>query len=124
MVAKGGLEQVLAEALSHLGEVIKSIEEAAHAIMDAADEVQAVAVKVDTPRQKQIMAASTRIYEACGFHDINAQRIQKVIKLLVDEGGGNISNRPLRKEKTTSQAEVDALFAGRRVKKAKKPVRP
>ena len=75
-------EAVIVDASAHLDEVIKDTEKATNTIMDAADAIQSAAAGIDAEKEKAIMEAATRIYEACNFQDVTGQRIRKVIKLL------------------------------------------
>jgi chemotaxis protein CheZ len=77
-------EDAIFDASQHLDEVIKSTEEATNTIMDAADVVQNLISGVGGEKEKQIMEATTRIYDACTFQDITGQRINKVITLLAN----------------------------------------
>lgn len=65
-----------------LDAVIKATEEASNTIMDAADQIQAAAAGVGGEKEKQIMDASTKIYEACNFQDLTGQRINKAISMI------------------------------------------
>ena len=75
-------EQVITDASQHLDEVLKTTEQASNAIMDAADSIQQHAAGIGGDKEKHIMEASGRIYEACNFQDLTGQRITKVIRLL------------------------------------------
>lgn len=128
--------QGIGDAALHLDAVIKTTEEASHAIMDAADEIQAAVAGVGGEAEQKIMDASMRIYEACNFQDLNGQRITKVMQLLshieerisklnelfrvtdddrpkterdlTDEK--NLLNGPQLPTGTPTQADIDALF--------------
>lgn len=67
---------------SQLDAVIKATEEAAHTLMDAADEIQNVIGEsgADEATKQKIMDIAARIYEACNFQDLTSQRITKVMK--------------------------------------------
>lgn len=131
-------EDVITDASQHLDEVIKSTEQATNTIMDAADAIQNAAPGIGGDKEKQIMDASIRIYDACTFQDITGQRIRKVIKLLenieerIDKLNGlfgssgtvaeisaepkvltekDLLNGPQLAANATSQADIDALFA-------------
>ncbi len=131
-------EAVITDASQHLDEVIKATEVASHNIMDAADAIQGAAAGLGGEKEKQIMDATNRIYEACNFQDLNGQRINKVIKLLntIEEGVDKLNklfnssaehieapktdkplsdaellNGPQHSGLAPSQEQVDALFA-------------
>ena len=125
----------LNDASLHLDAVIKATEEASHTIMDAADVIQAASS--GTPKEQEIMDATTRIYEACNFQDISGQRLTKVIRLLnsVEErvnklnqlfganaapaaalknsvvSDADLLNGPQLPAQGTTQADIDALFS-------------
>lgn len=71
-------------AAVQLDAVVKATEEAAHTIMDAADEIQnAVAASSgDEAFKQQVADITARIYEACNFQDLTGQRIKKVMNAL------------------------------------------
>lgn len=75
-------EDAILDASQHLEEVVKATEQATNTIMDAADAVQGAALGIGDPKEKQILDATTLIYDACAFQDITGQRIRKVITLL------------------------------------------
>ena len=129
-------DAALTDASQHLDEVIKATEEASTVIMDAADTIQTIAGAIGGEKERQIMNATQRIYEACNFQDITGQRITKVIKLIANiderieklntlfgtapEGSvtklsaddeRSLLNGPQLAGHAASQADVDALFA-------------
>jgi chemotaxis protein CheZ len=138
-------EAVIIDASAHLDEVIKSTEEATNTIMDAADAIQSAASGVGGDKEKQIMDAAVRIYDACTFQDITGQRINKVIRLLgnieeriaklndlfgsepefaaegqesvVPANDKDLLNGPQLASKASSQDDIDALFASLSAKK-------
>ncbi len=69
---------------AELDAVMKATEEAAHNIMDAADEIQNIldAANVDKALKDKVVAVTARIYEACNFQDLTGQRIMKVMRAL------------------------------------------
>ena len=71
-------------ATTQLSAVVKATEEAAGVIMDAADEIQAIAGKLpaDGELTAKMYDISSRMYEACNFQDLTGQRINKVVVLL------------------------------------------
>ena len=73
----------LTQASIQLDAVLKATEEATSIILDAADEIQSCVGELGGgDAQDRIMAASSRIYEACNFQDLTGQRINKVVKTL------------------------------------------
>lgn len=129
----------IGSAAVQLDAVIKATEEAAHIIMDAADEIQNVvgASKTEDALKNQITDITARIYEACNFQDLTGQRIRKVmtaldvteskirrligmfssdgtiapetIKSAAKEDDG-LLNGPQLPGHAPSQAEIDAMF--------------
>lgn len=134
-------EAVIVDASAHLDEVIKDTENATNAIMDSADAIQNAAAGVGGEKEQALVAAATRIYEACNFQDVTGQRIRKVINLLANieerinklndifgnhnaqpPANSNVKNGAAKTDKdllngpqmnaqASSQAEIDALFA-------------
>lgn len=130
-------ENATTDAAQHLDAVIKTTEEASHAIMDAADAIMSAAGGIGGDKEKAIMDATTKIYEACNFQDLTGQRVTKVIKMLTEidarinhllgyfGGAGGVAeaadqrsgdhrllNGPQLPTQAPSQADIDALFAG------------
>lgn len=126
-------------AAIQLDAVVKATEEAAHTIMDAADEIQNVvgASKAEDALKNQITDITARIYEACNFQDLTGQRIKKVMTALdvteskirkligMFSSDGTITpeaissaakedegllNGPQLPGHAPSQAEIDAMF--------------
>jgi len=128
----GKSDNALGDASLHLDEVIKATEAATNSIMDAADAIQEAASGIGGDKEAAIVDATTRIYEACNFQDISGQRLNKVIKLLAHIEERVIALNGLFGKpapvvaakaaepdllagpalKTTSQDDIDALFAG------------
>lgn len=75
-------EEYIQVAADQLDAVVAATAEATHAIMDATEAVEAVMDTVDAKTREILTAATTRIYEACGFQDITGQRISKVVTVL------------------------------------------
>lgn len=71
-------------ATIQLDAVLKSTEEAAHNIMDAAEEIQNIvsSIEANEDAKRKIEDEITKIYEACNFQDITGQRIKKVMQAL------------------------------------------
>src|SRR5690606_4316669 len=65
--------------------VVKATENATHAILDTAQELQKAAETSSDPAiAKQINDSITKIYEACNFQDITGQHINKVVQTIMD----------------------------------------
>lgn len=79
-----GTNKHIGTAAVQLDAVIKATEEAAHSIMDAADEIQNAvgASSADDAVKQKISDVTARIYEACNFQDLTSQRIKKVMEAL------------------------------------------
>lgn len=127
-------------AAVQLDAVVKATEEAAHTIMDAADEIQnVVGASSDEKLKSQVTEITARIYEACNFQDLTGQRIKKVmtaldftesriqrlISLFANDGSispeavAQMAAAPAQDEllagpqlpgQAPSQAEIDAMF--------------
>jgi chemotaxis protein CheZ len=129
----------IGEAAVQLDAVVKATEEAAHTIMDAADEIQTVVapMAIDEKIKQTITDITARIYEACNFQDLTGQRIKKVMQALditesrirkligLFSSDGSINPQELAKFQpdddsllngpqlpghAPSQAEIDAMF--------------
>lgn len=72
----------LADANSSLDDAIKATEEAANAILDAADQLAALAATLPAAVSEEAMAHINTIYESCNFQDLAGQRIRKVMKVI------------------------------------------
>jgi chemotaxis protein CheZ len=74
-------------ATDELDAVIGATEEATNKIMDVCDTISAIAGNCTTEINDQLIACTTRIFEACNFQDITGQRITKVVQTLkyIDE---------------------------------------
>lgn len=71
-------------ASDQLDAIVGDTEKAAGAILDAAEEIEAVAGRVDPKAAEEIRTAVTSIFEACNFQDITGQRITRVVRALKD----------------------------------------
>lgn len=129
----------IGSAAIQLDAVVKATEEAAHTIMDAADEIQnTVGASSDETLKQQITDITARIYEACNFQDLTGQRIKKVMQALdfteskiqkliglfssdgtiqpeeiskmSKEDDDLLMNGPQLPSNAPSQAEIDAMF--------------
>ena len=70
-------------ASNELDEVAKSIETAAHTILDTTEVILSIAPEIANEKQSQaITENATKILEACTFQDITGQRINKVLNAL------------------------------------------
>jgi len=126
-------------ATDELDAVIQATEEATDKILDAAEQLNAMAAAGKGKQSEKLEAIATQIYEASNFQDITGQRITKVVKTLrhieskvvalVRAFGGDIGeiaiespppppendasllNGPQMPDKANSQADIDALLA-------------
>lgn len=71
--------QCIPQATDELEAIVTTTAEATHAIMDAAERLQALGGQVPSAAQAVVMTETMRIFEACAFQDITGQRISKVI---------------------------------------------
>ena len=69
-------------AQDELEAVVSAAEQATHAIMAAAEKIEATAAAIGGEHADQLTEAVTGIYEACTFQDITGQRISKVVRTL------------------------------------------
>lgn len=140
--ASGDGKKASGDATLHLEAIVKTTEEASHAIMDAVGIIQTSADAVGGEHQKKIGDAINKIYEACNFQDLTGQRIKKVIKILVeidarihtmlelfggrDAQAGSVGrealtedekllNGPQLPDQAPSQDDIDALFGNGKV---------
>lgn len=70
------------DAHIELDAVIAATDDAAGKIMNAADEIGAMAEEVEGEAADKLIDISTRMFEASSFQDITGQRITKVTKVL------------------------------------------
>lgn len=69
----------IARATDHLEAVETTAESATHRILDAAEQLEMFAREgLDGTPAEAVASSVTRIYEACNFHGLTAQRIRKV----------------------------------------------
>ena len=59
--------------------IVGATEQATNSIMEAVEEIEAVAEELDGEVQQRVIDAVTKVYESCGFQDITGQRISKVV---------------------------------------------
>lgn len=75
-------DEHLPTASVELDAIIIATEDATNSIMEAAELVETVASTLESEAAEQLINATTRIYEACGFQDITGQRVSKVVTAL------------------------------------------
>jgi len=111
------------DAALHLNDVLQATEDATQVILDAAAAISGL-----TPDNAAINEQVGRIFEACGFQDINGQRIKKVLKRieelesqlirLTDSSymasaappGDKLMQGPQLSRNAPTQEEVDNMF--------------
>lgn len=69
-------------ATDELDAVVGATEEATNKIMDVCDQISTIAGTCPPEANEQLIACTTRIFEACNFQDITGQRITKVVQAL------------------------------------------
>lgn len=69
-------------ATDELDAVVGATEEATNKIMDQCDVISGIAGNCAPEVSEQLVACTTRIFEACNFQDITGQRITKVVQTL------------------------------------------
>jgi chemotaxis protein CheZ len=69
-------------ATNELDAVVGATEDATNKIMDVCDTISEIAGKCSPELNEQLIACTTRIFEACNFQDITGQRITKVVQTL------------------------------------------
>ncbi len=75
-------DEFIPTATDELDAIVDATADATNAIMDATEAIEGVIAGVDVEAGESLTAATTRIYEACGFQDITGQRITKVVRTL------------------------------------------
>lgn len=75
-------KQKIPDASDELDAIVAATEEAAGTIMDAAEEIEALAAKSRGKTAEALARIATRIYEASSFQDITGQRVTKVVETL------------------------------------------
>lgn len=136
-LAKDSAHCDIPSATEELNAVTKATEKAADQIMDAAEQIQAIAndAITDAAIKEQINSKVTDIFESCNFQDLTGQRITKVMtalshieghienlmKLFPEAQNGKVKGLPSRdkeglmngpqlEENTPSQDDIDDLF--------------
>jgi chemotaxis protein CheZ len=79
--AEGMDQSIIPAATDELAEIVNHTAQATHDILDACEQLEAL--QAASPGEAEaLVAATTRIYEACAFQDITGQRIAKVVTAL------------------------------------------
>ena len=108
----------LPKAADELDAIVVATAEATNTIMDATEIIEAAMSGVEGNVRDQLVDATTKIYEACGFQDITGQRINKVVgalkeietmidSLLVAFGGDGETRKPKKATNTKKKAPTD-----------------
>jgi chemotaxis protein CheZ len=81
-------------AADELDAIVQHTEVAAGAIMDAADEISAIAGSMTGEDAERLNAVATKIFEASSFQDITGQRVTKVVRVLkhIEEKLGKLAS--------------------------------
>ena len=74
--------QHIPKATDELDAIVAATEDATNSIMEAAEQIEAVAEAVGGEHGDKLGEVVTGIYEACSFQDITGQRISKVVNAL------------------------------------------
>jgi len=82
MQAKSLSNRDIPDAGEQLDAIVKSTEEAAETIMDAADAVGQIAEQVEGDNGGRLEEISTSLFQASSFQDLTGQRITKVTRTL------------------------------------------
>jgi chemotaxis protein CheZ len=126
-------------ATDELDAVVGATEEATNKIMDVCDSIGEIAGQCAPEVGDQLVACTTRIFEACNFQDITGQRITKVVQTLkyidtkisallealgedIHRDGGDgrkaedyeksLLNGPQLPQNAINQEEIDKLLSG------------
>ena len=109
-------------ATDELDAVVLATEEATGAILDAAEELEALGESLDGAQAEKITEVTTKIFEASNFQDITGQRITKVvatlrhiedrITALDDALGGDEGGAGKRSRATNATADEASLMNG------------
>lgn len=122
-------------ATDELDAIISHTSSATDSILESCEILDSVAVSIKPDAALRLQEATTRIYEACSFHDITGQRIAKVITALKSiearishiltafdtsgkaklapptECGAKLLNGPQLPADAMAQADIDQLLA-------------
>jgi chemotaxis protein CheZ len=112
--------EYLPKAADELDAIVAATADATNAIMDATEIIEAAMSGVEGETRDQLLDATTRIYEACGFQDITGQRITKVFgslkeietridALLTAFGGDVTTGKPIKALKTKKKTDKKVL---------------
>lgn len=82
MQANSLSQQDIPEANDQLTAIVSATEGAASSIMDAADNIGAIAEELDGEVVMKLETISTELFQASSFQDITGQRVTKVAKTL------------------------------------------
>ena len=98
------------KATDELDAVVAATEEATDRILDAAEEMEAIAKSADPVISERVLAVVTKIYEASNFQDITGQRISKVLTTLryAEEKIGMMAELMGHTEETPEQVDEKA----------------
>lgn len=110
-------DRYIPSATDELDAVVQATEEATGAILDAAEELEALGGTLDGPQADKITEVTAKIYEASSFQDITGQRITKVVATLhyIEDrittlsaalGGGLDDDRDAQKRSRAGNAPV------------------
>jgi chemotaxis protein CheZ len=69
-------------ATDELDAIVEHTAHATHAILESCEMLDEVSAAVSGESAEKLLAATTKIYEACSFQDITGQRITKVVTTL------------------------------------------
>jgi chemotaxis protein CheZ len=75
-------EPLLSSTTDELEEILVETAKAAHQIMGASEEIEALASQTNPAIGAKLRDAVTRIFEASAFQDITGQRITKIVRAL------------------------------------------
>lgn len=106
-------DEHLPTATVELDAIIIATEAATNSIMEAAELVEEMASTLEGEVADQLINATTRIYEACGFQDITGQRVGKVVTALqnienkIDELIGAFGEEPEEERETRHMRRED-----------------
>ena len=103
------------DVFDDLDVVVSESARAVHAILDAAARLEQ-SLDAGKATDRAVLEAATReIYEACGFHDLTGQRIDRIKKALamIEAGAGEVPRHLAGPAKpgAVSQEDIDAVLA-------------
>lgn len=108
--------QHIPNATDELDAIVAATEEATNSIMEAAEEIEAVAEAVGGEHGEKLGNVVTGIYEACSFQDITGQRISKIVAALhhIEEKIGGLVDsfsaeiEEFKRDNPTPEPEVES----------------